>query len=74
MEIIQLSGYTSDEKLAIGKKYLVPKSMEKHGLTKEEIKYTPAILRKIADEYAREAGVRNFEKSLHKINRKVACA
>jgi len=72
MEIIQLSGYTSDEKLAIGRKYLVPKSMEKHGLTKNEIKYTPAILRKIADEYAREAGVRNFEKSLHKINRKVA--
>ncbi|NLA99207.1 MAG: endopeptidase La, partial [Spirochaetales bacterium] len=72
MEIIQLSGYTSEEKLAISKKYLVPKSMEKHGLTKEEIKYTPAILRKIADEYAREEGVRNFEKSLHKINRKVA--
>ncbi len=72
MEIIQLSGYTSDEKLAIGKKYLVPKSMDKHGLSKTEIKYTPAILRKIADEYAREAGVRNFEKSLHKINRKVA--
>jgi ATP-dependent Lon protease len=72
MEIIQLSGYTSDEKLAIGKKYLVPKSLEKHGLSKSEIKYTPAILRKIADEYAREAGVRNFEKSLHKINRKVA--
>ncbi|MDD3929570.1 MAG: endopeptidase La [Sphaerochaeta sp.] len=72
MEIIQLSGYTSEEKLAIGKKYLVPKSMEKHGLAKNEIKYSAAILRKIADEYAREAGVRNFEKSLHKINRKVA--
>ncbi|MDT4761759.1 endopeptidase La [Sphaerochaeta sp. PS] len=72
MEIITLSGYTSEEKLAIGKKYLVPKSMEKHGLSKSEIKYSPAILRKIADEYAREAGVRNFEKSLHKINRKVA--
>ncbi len=72
MEIIQLSGYTSDEKLAIGKKYLVPKSLEKHGLSKDEIKYSPKILRKIADEYAREAGVRNFEKSLHKINRKVA--
>ena len=72
MEIIELSGYTSEEKLAIGKKYLVPKSLEKHGLSKNEIKYSPAILRKIADEYAREAGVRNFEKALHKINRKVA--
>lgn len=72
MEIINLSGYTSEEKLAIGKKYLVPKSLEKHGLTKSEIRYTPPILLKIAEEYAREAGVRNFEKSLHKINRKVA--
>jgi len=72
MEIINLSGYTSEEKLAIGKKYLVPKSLEKHGLTKSEIRYTPTILLKIAEEYAREAGVRNFEKSLHKINRKVA--
>ncbi len=72
MEIINLSGYTSEEKLAIGKKYLVPKSLEKHGLAKSEIRYTPTILLKIAEEYAREAGVRNFEKSLHKINRKVA--
>ncbi|MDD4574542.1 MAG: endopeptidase La, partial [Sphaerochaeta sp.] len=72
MEVINISGYTSEEKLAIGKKYLVPKSLEKHGLVKDEIRYTPAILRKIAEEYAREAGVRNFEKSLHKINRKVA--
>ncbi len=72
MEIIQLAGYTSDEKLAIGKKYLVPKSLQKHGLSKSELRYSSKILRKIADEYAREAGVRNFEKSLHKINRKVA--
>ena len=72
MEVIELSGYTSDEKLAIGRKYLVPKSLEKHGLTKGEVKYSTAILRKIADEYAREAGVRNYEKSLHKIHRKIA--
>ena len=39
MEIIEMSGYTSDEKLAIGKKYLVPKSMKKHGLTDKEVKY-----------------------------------
>ncbi len=72
MEVIELSGYTSEEKLAIGRKYLVPKSLEKHGLSKDEVKYTPTILRKIADEYAREAGVRNYEKSLHKIHRKLA--
>jgi ATP-dependent Lon protease len=72
MEIIEMSGYTSDEKLAIGKKYLVPKSLKKTGLSDKEVKYTPTILHKIADEYAREAGVRNFEKSLDKINRKIA--
>lgn len=72
MEVIRLSGYTSDEKLAIGKKYLVPKSLKKHGLTTKDIKYSSAILRKIADEYAREAGVRNYEKALDKIHRKIA--
>ncbi|NLZ69498.1 MAG: endopeptidase La [Spirochaetales bacterium] len=72
MEIIELSGYTSNEKLNIGKKYLLPKSLKKNGLTKAEIKYPTSTLLSIADEYAREAGVRNFEKALNKINRKVA--
>ncbi len=72
MEVITLSGYTSDEKLHIGKKYLVPKSRTKHGLKSTDITYTDKILRKIAEEYAREAGVRNFEKCLDKIHRKVA--
>ena len=72
MEVIELSGYTSDEKLHIGKKYLVPKSRAKHGLKATDIQYTDKILRKIAEEYAREAGVRNFEKALDKIHRKVA--
>lgn len=72
MEVITLSGYTSDEKLHIGKKYLVPKSRAKHGLKSTDITYTDKILRKIAEEYAREAGVRNFEKCLDKIHRKVA--
>ena len=72
MEVIELSGYTSDEKLHIGKKYLVPKSRAKHGLKASDIQYTDRILRKIAEEYAREAGVRNFEKALDKIHRKVA--
>ena len=72
MEVITLSGYTSDEKLHIGKKYLVPKSRAKHGLKSTDITYTDRILRKIAEEYAREAGVRNFEKALDKIHRKVA--
>ncbi len=72
MEVITLSGYTSKEKLAIGKKYLVPKSLKKHGLQKSEVSYSNAILNEIADSYAREAGVRNYEKSLDKIHRKVA--
>lgn len=72
MEVIELSGYTSDEKLHIGKKYLVPKSRAKHGLKATDIQYTDKMLRKIAEEYAREAGVRNFEKALDKIHRKVA--
>ncbi|AEC01619.1 endopeptidase La [Parasphaerochaeta coccoides] len=72
MEVIPLSGYTSEEKLAIGKKYLVPKSLKKHGLTQKDVKFPSSILRAIADEYAREAGVRNYEKQLDKINRKVA--
>lgn len=72
MECIELNGYTSDEKLHIGKKYLVPKSRTKHGLKSTDVKYTDKILKKIAEEYAREAGVRNFEKALDKIHRKVA--
>ena len=72
MECIELNGYTSEEKLHIGKKYLVPKSRAKHGLKASDIKYTDKILLKIAEEYAREAGVRNFEKALDKIHRKVA--
>lgn len=72
MECIELNGYTSEEKLHIGKKYLVPKSRAKHGLKSTDIKYTDKILLKIAEEYAREAGVRNFEKALDKIHRKVA--
>ncbi|MDC7247615.1 MAG: magnesium chelatase domain-containing protein, partial [Sphaerochaetaceae bacterium] len=72
MEIIHLAGYTTSEKLAIGKKYLVPKSLKKHGLLRKEISYSNKILTEIANSYAREAGVRNYEKSLDKIHRKVA--
>jgi ATP-dependent Lon protease len=72
MEIIHIAGYTANEKLAIGKKYLVPKSLKKHGLQRKEVSYTNLILKEIAESYAREAGVRNYEKSLDKIHRKVA--
>lgn len=70
-EIIQLSGYIDQEKMEIATKYLIPKNAEKNGLKKTQIKYTKAALGLIATEYAREAGVRNFEKCLDKIHRKI---
>jgi ATP-dependent Lon protease len=72
MEIIQLPGYIDTEKLEIAKHYLVPKSLEKNGLKKNQVKYTQDSLLYIANGYAREAGVRNFEKNLDKIHRKIA--
>lgn len=72
MEIIELSGYTPQEKLHIGTKYLVPKLLIKNGLTKKELKFSNKALSIIAEEYAREAGVRHYEKSIDKVMRKVA--
>ncbi len=72
MEIIRMSGYLDSEKMEIAKKYLIPKSLEKTGLKKKNVKYKKSALTAIAEGYAREAGVRNFEKSLDKIHRKVA--
>ena len=70
-EIIQLSGYIDQEKIEIAKKYLIPKNLVKNGLAKNQVKYTKAALLEIAEEYAREAGVRNYEKCLDKIHRKI---
>jgi ATP-dependent Lon protease len=72
MEIIQLPGYIDKEKLEIAKQYLVPKSLERNGLKKNQVKYTQESLLHIANGYAREAGVRTFEKNLDKIHRKLA--
>jgi len=72
MEIIQLSGYVDSEKLEIAKRYLIPKSLERAGLKKARVKYTRDALTAIAEGYAREAGVRNFEKFLDRIHRKIA--
>ena len=71
-EIISLSGYIDQEKIEIGKNYLLPKSLEKNGLKKNQVKYSKESLLLIANSYAREAGVRNFEKNLDKIHRKYA--
>jgi ATP-dependent Lon protease len=72
MEIIQLPGYIDTEKLEIAKHYLVPKSLEKNGLKKGQVSYSRESLLHIANGYSREAGVRNFEKNLDKIHRKLA--
>jgi ATP-dependent Lon protease len=72
MEIIEIPGYIDTEKLEIAKRYLVPKSLEKNGLKKNQVRYTKDSLLHIANGYAREAGVRNFEKNLDKIHRKLA--
>ncbi len=70
-EIIELSGYIDQEKIEIAKKYIVPKNLEKNGLKKNQVKYTKQALALIATEYAREAGMRNYEKCIDKINRKI---
>jgi ATP-dependent Lon protease len=72
MEVIRLSGYINQEKMEIAKKYLVPKSLEKAGLEKKSVTYTREALIAIAERYAREAGVRNYEKALDQIHRKIA--
>ena len=70
-EIIELSGYIDQEKIEIAKKYLIPKNLVKNGFGRNQIKYTKAALLKIAEEYARESGVRHYEKCLDKIHRKI---
>ena len=70
-EIIQLSGYIDQEKIEIAKKYLLPKNLKKNGLKKNQVKYTKEAFLRIAQEYAREAGVRHYEKCLDKIHRKI---
>jgi ATP-dependent Lon protease len=72
MEVLRLSGYIDEEKIAIARKYLIPKSLGRAGLKKKDVRYTKKALSEIANGYAREAGVRNFEKSLDKIHRKLA--
>ena len=72
MEIIQLSGYIAEEKLAIARKYLLPRQIERAGLEKRAVRLDTAALRALIAGYARDAGVRRLEKQLGKIVRKCA--
>ena len=71
MEVINLSGYTEDEKVNIAEKYLIPKQLKNSGLKSEEISIDESAVRDIIRHYTREAGVRNLEREIAKICRKV---
>jgi ATP-dependent Lon protease len=72
MDVIQLSGYTEEEKLGIAKKYLVPKQLKEHGLKRALLTFTDKGLRTIIREYTREAGVRQLERQIASVCRKAA--
>ncbi len=72
MEILYLSGYTGEEKLQIAKKYLVPKQLDEHGITTKIMKINDSAIAQIISHYTREAGVRNLEREIANLCRKVA--
>ena len=72
MEIIYLSGYTAEEKLGIAKNYLIPKQLDEHGLSSKVLKITDPGLFNLISQYTREAGVRNLEREIANLCRKVA--
>jgi ATP-dependent Lon protease len=72
LEIIRFSGYTEDEKYLIAQKYLLPKQMREHGIDPEKVKISDAAVRTIVREYTREAGVRNLERQVATLCRKIA--
>lgn len=71
MELIELSGYTEEEKVQIAKKYLIPRQRERNGLKTADLHFTDALLRKIIRSYTREAGVRELERTIAALCRKV---
>jgi len=72
MEIIEISGYTTEEKLQIAKEHLVKKQREENGLKATQIQFTDAALLKIIEDYTRESGVRNLERKIGSVIRKIA--
>jgi len=74
MEVIHISGYTEEEKLQIAKRHLIPKQLKENGLTTENLKISEGAMLSIIREYTREAGVRNLDRSIASICRKIARA
>jgi ATP-dependent Lon protease len=72
MEVIRIDGYTEDEKVTIARRHLLPRQVERNGLRDDEVTVTDDALRVIVGDYTREAGVRNLERELGKLLRKVA--
>jgi len=72
MDVIQISGYTEDEKVEIAKRYLVPKQLEAHGLSPAKVEFTEEGIRLVIREYTREAGLRNLERRIADLCRKAA--
>jgi ATP-dependent Lon protease len=72
MEVIRLSGYTEEEKLEIAKRHLVPKQLEENGLTAAQLRFTDASVKAMVAKYTREAGLRNLEREIAAVARKVA--
>jgi len=72
MEVIRIAGYTEEEKVNIGEKYLIPKQIKEHGLKKSNLRFEEKGLRDLINYYTREAGVRNLERQIANVCRKVA--
>ncbi|MBX9850710.1 MAG: endopeptidase La [Cytophagaceae bacterium] len=72
MEIIEINGYTTEEKVQIAKRHLIPKQLEDHGLTEENVEFGTDTLLKIIEDYTRESGVRNLERKVGNVVRRIA--
>ncbi|HHH53622.1 MAG TPA: endopeptidase La, partial [Bacteroidetes bacterium] len=72
MEIIQISGYSTEEKLEIAKRHLIPKQLKAHGLNKKHASFNKGAIREIIEKYTRESGVRSLDRQIGKVLRKIA--
>ncbi len=72
MEVLTLPGYTIEEKVHIARRYLVPRQVEENGLKRSDLRFPPAVIRRIINDYTREAGLRNLERNIGTICRKYA--
>ena len=73
MELIEVSGYLTEEKIEIAKRHLVPKEKEANGIAKEKVNINKAAIERIVEDYTRESGVRTLEKKIGKVFRRLAC-